>query len=187
MSPNYKNHKQIGTVSKELGLDQSTLRYWETKFPVVKPQFLDNKRFYDEALITLLKGINLLITKKGYTTKRVQRLIEEKGGDHIIEMAELRLIPDLIPEAVDTEEEWDSLLPDQESVAGIEIQDEPEPAGTIVDLSNLREILKSASFGINLGLPEDGKVTVDKSARDNLEKIYGKLEKIYSGMSRLNI
>lgn len=183
MSPEYKNHKQIGTVSKELGLDQSTLRYWETKFPIVKPQFQDNKRFYDEALITLLKGINLLITKKGYTTKRVQRLIEEKGGDHIIEIAELPLIRDSIPEVVDPEEEWDSLLPDQQPVADIEIQDKPEPTGTIVDLTKLGEILKSASFGISLGLPEDGKVTLDKSARDNLEKIYGKLEKINSGMA----
>ncbi|MYJ87701.1 MAG: MerR family transcriptional regulator [Rhodobacteraceae bacterium] len=181
MSPKYKNHKQIGTVSKELGLDQSTLRYWETKFPIVKPQFQDNKRFYDEALITLLKGINLLITKKGYTTKRVQRLIEEKGGDHIIEIAELPLIRDSIPVVVDTEEEWDDLLPNQEPVADIEIQN--KPAGTIVDLSKLGEILKSASFGISLGLPEDGKVTMDKSARDNLEKLYGKLKKINSGMA----
>ena len=183
MSPEYKNHKQIGTVSKELGLDQSTLRYWETKFPIVKPQFQDNKRLYDEALITLLKGINLLITKKGYTTKRVQRLIEEKGGDHIIEIAELPLIRDSIPEVIDPEEEWDSLLSDQKPEVDIEIQNEPESVGTIVDLTNLREILKSASFGISLGLPEDGKVPLDESARENLDKIYGKLEKIYSGMA----
>ena len=181
MSPKYKNHKQIGTVCKELFLDQSTLRYWETKFPIVKPQFHNNKRFYDEALITLLKGINLLITKKGYTTKRVQRLIEEKGGDHIIEIAELPLIRNSIPEEVDSEEEWDNLLPDHEPVANIEIQD--KPASTIVDLSKLGEILKSTSFGISLGLPEDGKVAVDKSARDNLAKLYGKLKKINSGMA----
>ncbi|MCY4184062.1 MAG: MerR family transcriptional regulator [Rhodobacteraceae bacterium] len=181
MTPDYTKYKQIGSVSKELGLDQSTLRYWETKFSIVKPHVQDKKRFYDEALITLLKGINLLITKKGYTTKRVQRLIEEKGGDHIIEIAELPLIRHAIPEAEDTEEVRDSLPCDHEIVADNEIQN--ETADIIVDLSNLWGILKSASFGISLGLPEDGKVGLDKSARDKLEQLYGKLEKIYSGMA----
>ncbi len=183
MSSKKPKHKLIGTVSKELGIDQSTLRYWETKFPITKPQFQDNKRIYDQDNITLLKGIHFLITKKGYTTKRVQRLIEEKGREYIIEVAELPLLLRSVPDETTKKSELKSLLPETYTVQEPQPTVEHSPKSKLLDLSSLQEILNSASFGISLSIPEDGNVSVDFSKKEKLEVVYRELDNIKSRMA----
>lgn len=175
-----QKHKLIGTVSKELGIDQSTLRYWETKFPITRPQFRDKKRIYDQDVITLLKGIHFLLTKKGFTTKRVQRLIEEKGREYIVEVAELPLFQKSIP--VEDPKTKD-LFADAQMTQDTQPNPDPAPTSKILDFTSFAEILKTASFGIGLNLPKDGCVTVDNSTKDKLEGVYRRLEDIKSRMA----
>ena len=70
----------IGELSQELGVAQHILRYWETRFPQLKPmQRAGNRRYYRPADVTLARRIHRLLTEEGYTVRGVQKLLREKG------------------------------------------------------------------------------------------------------------
>jgi DNA-binding transcriptional MerR regulator len=74
--------KTIGELSAELGVAQHILRYWETKFPQLKPlQRAGNRRYYRPGDVELARRINGLLNDKGYTIRGVQKLLRENGGD----------------------------------------------------------------------------------------------------------
>ena len=57
------------------------LRFWETKFPQVKPlKRGGGRRYYRPDDIALLRRISDLLYIQGYTIKGVQRLLREGGG-----------------------------------------------------------------------------------------------------------
>jgi DNA-binding transcriptional MerR regulator len=73
--------KTIGELSHELGVAQHILRYWETKFPQLKPmQRAGNRRYYRPADVDLARRINRLLNEEGYTVRGVQKLLRERGG-----------------------------------------------------------------------------------------------------------
>jgi DNA-binding transcriptional MerR regulator len=73
--------KTIGELSHELGVAQHILRYWETRFPQLKPmQRAGNRRYYRPADVELARRINQLLNHEGYTVRGVQKLLREKGG-----------------------------------------------------------------------------------------------------------
>jgi DNA-binding transcriptional MerR regulator len=72
--------RTIGEVSEELGVPQHVLRFWETRFPALKPlKRGGNRRYYRPADVVLLKAINKLLYNDGYTIKGVLKLIADKG------------------------------------------------------------------------------------------------------------
>jgi hypothetical protein len=73
--------KTIGELSQELGVAQHILRYWETKFPQLKPlQRAGNRRYYRPADVDLARKIHRLLTQDGYTVRGVQKLLGDKLG-----------------------------------------------------------------------------------------------------------
>jgi DNA-binding transcriptional MerR regulator len=73
--------RTIGEVSEELGVAQHVLRYWETRFPQLKPlQRAGNRRYYRPADVALVRRIHALLNRDGYTVKGVQKLLATKGG-----------------------------------------------------------------------------------------------------------
>jgi DNA-binding transcriptional MerR regulator len=71
----------IGELSHDLGVAQHILRYWETKFPQLKPmQRAGNRRYYRPADVDLVRRINRLLNEEGYTVRGVQKLLRERGG-----------------------------------------------------------------------------------------------------------
>jgi DNA-binding transcriptional MerR regulator len=73
--------KTIGELSHELGVAQHILRYWETKFPQLRPmQRAGNRRYYRPADVDLARRIHRLLNEEGYTVRGVQKLLREKGG-----------------------------------------------------------------------------------------------------------
>jgi DNA-binding transcriptional MerR regulator len=73
--------RTIGELSAELGVAQHILRYWETKFPQLKPlQRAGNRRYYRPADVALAKRIHSLLSEEGYTVKGVQKLLKVKGA-----------------------------------------------------------------------------------------------------------
>ena len=71
----------IGELSQELGVAQHILRYWETRFPQLKPmQRAGNRRYYRPADVELARRINRLLNHEGYTVRGVQKLLREKDG-----------------------------------------------------------------------------------------------------------
>jgi DNA-binding transcriptional MerR regulator len=80
--------KTIGELSQELGVAQHILRYWETRFPQLKPmQRAGNRRYYRPADVDLARRINRLLNEEGYTVRGVQKLLREKGagGEAVVE------------------------------------------------------------------------------------------------------
>ncbi|MEP7131433.1 MAG: MerR family transcriptional regulator [Sphingomicrobium sp.] len=73
--------KTIGELSHELGVAQHILRYWETRFPQLRPmQRAGNRRYYRPADVELAQRIHRLLDQEGYTVRGVQKLLREKGG-----------------------------------------------------------------------------------------------------------
>ena len=73
--------RTIGELSAELGVAQHILRYWETKFPQLRPlQRAGNRRYYRPADVALAKRIHRLLSEEGYTVKGVQKLLRSKSG-----------------------------------------------------------------------------------------------------------
>jgi DNA-binding transcriptional MerR regulator len=72
--------KTIGELSAELGVAQHILRYWETKFPQLRPlQRAGNRRYYRPADVELARRINRLLNQEGYTVRGVQKLLRQGG------------------------------------------------------------------------------------------------------------
>ena len=74
--------RTIGELSAELGVAQHILRYWETKFPQLKPlQRAGNRRYYRPDDVALARRIHRLLNEEGYTVRGVQKLLRAKGGE----------------------------------------------------------------------------------------------------------
>src|SRR5580692_4635574 len=88
--------RTISEVADELHIPQHVLRFWETKFPQVKPlKRGGGRRYYRPDDISLLRRISDLLYIQGYTIKGVQRLLREGGG---------RLSDDIPPAPEDEQE-----------------------------------------------------------------------------------
>ena len=71
--------KTIGELSEELGVAQHILRYWETKFPQLRPlQRAGNRRYYRPADVALARRIHHLLSNEGYTVRGVQKLLSQR-------------------------------------------------------------------------------------------------------------
>ncbi|MCH8237041.1 MAG: MerR family transcriptional regulator [Proteobacteria bacterium] len=73
--------RTISEVAAELDLPQHVLRFWETKFKVIKPMKRGGgRRYYRPEDVALLRNIRDLLYTDGYTIKGVQKLLRKGGG-----------------------------------------------------------------------------------------------------------
>ena len=72
--------RTISEVSTDLGVPQHVLRFWELKFPQLKPlKRAGNRRYYRPGDLRLLERIRDLLYREGYTIKGVQKLLRQPG------------------------------------------------------------------------------------------------------------
>ena len=70
--------RTIAEVSEELKVPAYVLRFWEKNFAEVSPvRRAGDRRYYRPEDIALLKKIEYLLYKQGYTIKGVQKLLKE--------------------------------------------------------------------------------------------------------------
>ncbi len=75
-------YRTISEVSDELDVPQHVLRFWETKFSQVRPlKRGGGRRYYRPEDVNLLRRIQTLLYRDGYTIKGVQRLLREGRAD----------------------------------------------------------------------------------------------------------
>ena len=73
-------YRTISEVAEDLGLPQHVLRFWETRFPQVKPlKRAGGRRFYRPGDVELLRAVKALLYDEGYTIKGVQRMLRDQG------------------------------------------------------------------------------------------------------------
>ena len=70
--------RTISEVSNDLEVPPHVLRFWETKFPQIKPlKRGGGRRYYRPEDVALLRQIRQLLYNDGYTIKGVQKLLKE--------------------------------------------------------------------------------------------------------------
>jgi DNA-binding transcriptional MerR regulator len=74
--------RTIGELASELDVPQHILRYWESRFPQLKPlQRAGNRRYYRPADVALARRIHRLLNEDGYTIRGVQQLLASGAPD----------------------------------------------------------------------------------------------------------
>jgi len=70
--------RTISEVADELEVPQHVLRFWESKFPQIRPlKRGGGRRYYRPEDVVLLRRVAQLLYQEGYTIKGVQRLLRE--------------------------------------------------------------------------------------------------------------
>jgi DNA-binding transcriptional MerR regulator len=68
--------RTIGEVTQLTGIAPHILRYWEGRFPQLKPVTrAGNRRYYRPADVALVQRIDELLNHEGYTVRGVQQLL----------------------------------------------------------------------------------------------------------------
>ena len=68
--------RTIGELSRETGLPQHVLRYWETRFPQLRPLTrAGGRRYYRAEDVALVRRIDQWLNRDGYTVRGVQQLL----------------------------------------------------------------------------------------------------------------
>lgn len=96
--------RTIGEVSAELGLPQHILRYWETRFPQLRPLTrAGQRRYYRPEDVALVRRIDQALNRDGYTIKGVQGLLKGAGNN--------APVPTPAPDAAQDSAQAPSILP----------------------------------------------------------------------------
>jgi DNA-binding transcriptional MerR regulator len=82
--------RTISEVAEALDVPPHVLRFWETRFPQVKPvKRGGGRRYYRPEDVRLLRGIRGLLYDDGMTIKGVQKILRERGLRHVIGLGTL--------------------------------------------------------------------------------------------------
>ncbi len=128
--------RTISEAADLLETPAHVLRFWESKFPQVKPvKRAGGRRYYRRIDIDLLSGIKLLLHDQGMTIRGVQKLLAEKGPRHVAEMAPF---PDDVFDSAVLDDAAEDVAPDmatEEDFVSAEVTaiESPAPADTPTD------------------------------------------------------
>ncbi len=71
--------RSIGDVADELGLETHVIRFWESKFPQIKPQIGKGaRRYYFDHEVAVLAKIKSLLHDEGYSISGLQKLLAKR-------------------------------------------------------------------------------------------------------------
>ena len=81
--------RTISEVSDHLDTPAHVLRFWESRFPQVRPvKRAGGRRYYRPSDVALLAGIRRLLHDEGLTIRGVQKILREQGVRHVAGLAE---------------------------------------------------------------------------------------------------
>ena len=76
--------RTISEVAEELDVPKHVLRFWEQKFPQIRPMKRGGgRRYYRPEDLDLLRGIRHLLHLEGYTIRGVQKILRTQGVDEV--------------------------------------------------------------------------------------------------------
>jgi len=88
MTKSTQAFRTIREVADWLGVAAHVLRFWESKFPQIKPvKRAGGRRYYRPSDMALVGGIKVLLHDEGMTIRGVQKLIRRDGVDAIAALA----------------------------------------------------------------------------------------------------
>jgi DNA-binding transcriptional MerR regulator len=81
--------RTISEVAELLETPAHVLRFWESRFPQIRPvKRAGGRRYYRPADVALLTGIKRLLHDDGLTIRGVQKILREQGVRHVSGVAE---------------------------------------------------------------------------------------------------
>ena len=89
MNKHFMAYKTIGEVAEILSsnskngklIETHTIRFWEKKFKQIKPKlFNNNRRYYDQNSINVLKKIKYLLKEQGMTIDGVNKMLKKSNS-----------------------------------------------------------------------------------------------------------
>lgn len=81
--------RTISEAADAVGVQQHVLRFWETKFPFIRPtKRAGGRRFYRPQDVDMLMGVKTLLHDRGYTIRGVQKLFKDEGQRAILSPGE---------------------------------------------------------------------------------------------------
>jgi DNA-binding transcriptional MerR regulator len=84
MNKSAEAFRTIGEVADDLDVPKHVLRFWEGKFPQIRPMKRGGgRRYYRPEDLELLRGIRHLLHAEGYQIKGVQKILREQGIDQV--------------------------------------------------------------------------------------------------------
>jgi DNA-binding transcriptional MerR regulator len=90
LDKNLKAFYSISEVAKMFEVNESTLRYWETEFPNLKPRTLGNSKIrqYAEKDIETVRIIHSLVKVRGFKISSAKKILARnpKGVDKKVEV-----------------------------------------------------------------------------------------------------
>ena len=76
--------RTISEVADEIDVPQHVLRFWESRFPQIRPMKRGGgRRYYRPDDVDLLRGMRHLLYGEGYTIRGVQRILREQGATFV--------------------------------------------------------------------------------------------------------
>ena len=76
--------RTISEVAEVLETPAHVLRFWESRFPQIKPvKRAGGRRYYRPSDVALLDGIKRLLHAEGMTIRGVQKVLREQGVRHV--------------------------------------------------------------------------------------------------------
>lgn len=77
--------RTIGEVSAATGVKSHVLRYWEAQFPMLKPLTRSGgRRYYRPEDIKLVREIDRLVNREGYTLKGAKAALRGANGTRMM-------------------------------------------------------------------------------------------------------
>ncbi len=81
--------RTISEVADHLDTPAHVLRFWESRFPQIKPvKRAGGRRYYRPSDVALLEGIKRLLHADGLTIRGVQKILRENGVRHVAGLAD---------------------------------------------------------------------------------------------------
>jgi DNA-binding transcriptional MerR regulator len=87
--------RTISEVADALDTPAHVLRFWESRFPQIRPvKRAGGRRYYRPSDVALLSGIRRLLHDEGMTIRGVQKILREQGVRHVAGLTEEELAAD---------------------------------------------------------------------------------------------
>jgi DNA-binding transcriptional MerR regulator len=88
--------RTISEVADHLDTPAHVLRFWESRFPQIRPvKRAGGRRYYRPSDVALLQGIRRLLHDEGMTIRGVQKVLREQGVRHVASLGGSDVAPEV--------------------------------------------------------------------------------------------
>ncbi len=108
-----KKYYKIGDVSEILGIPESTLRYWETQFTIIRPKRnKKNIRYYTPNDIEIISKVYYLVKEKGLKLDAAQAQIRHNRDGVDKRFDAIEQLKDIKQQLQSFQQSLDDIFPD---------------------------------------------------------------------------